>query len=362
MDSAIILNRLIEQDLDSLEILPGDWSTWKASAPSDGPHIPSSTFPFLFVEGHLGIPQKTLHRLYPPSTHFERSRVRPTDNCFLETLVKTTCITITNPAHQTALNTRKRLISLEIHDGFKELRFTGLLLRGVKHCAKESMLWDHRRWCLRRIYGLLPIDPEKAKLCIQHKAWSTATECLTFPNLPAQALREEFDLIRSACTIYPRNYHAWSHWHYIFDCCRASICYTSFEPQSAQETFLVMVEECQQLRQWILHHVTDFSAMNQFLLANQLLYALLEDNHALVPHEQLEEAKGKSSPSSLAREFWSLISSFPPHESLFLSLRSLLPHLAAEERDGYRLAMSRLEAPWRADGKVVLSTDAVNHK
>ncbi|EAU91594.1 hypothetical protein CC1G_11826 [Coprinopsis cinerea okayama7 len=333
---------VLSQDTSSLEIVPGDWSDWSSTGVENNP--PTAQFPFVLVDKNLGIPKKVLYRAYAYSHNFSRAL----NERFKEILDKTTCVMITNPAHQTALNARKRLILLHQLDVHRELHLTGLLLRGIKTCAKETILWDHRRWCLKQAYGQIHAEPTcQANAPIE--SWSSHAEASMFPNLPVEAFAPEFTLIRAACAIYPRNYHAWSHWHFVFDGCHSMLRYTLSDTHIQGQLLAVMVEECQRLNEWIKTHVSDFSAIHHFLLANSLLYNLSATHPSSSDTSGIFETGLGHSPAIVASLLWELLSSYPSHESLFLGLRSLLPQLSEEDENAYRDRLASLPLPhyWR---------------
>ncbi|KAF6760233.1 hypothetical protein DFP72DRAFT_883594 [Ephemerocybe angulata] len=336
------------QDLTSIEIIPGDWTDWIDSAPPGCE--PSITSPLLLVEWNLGVPQKVLYRLYLASANFSHinSVAIPHAKTVVETtLQKTTCILIVNPAHQTALNTRKNLIADGNLDARKELRFVELLLVGVKACAKESALWAHRRWCLSRLHGFAYEHfDSRAKLPSSAlPPFSDLTQSVSSPFLPSDAIRTEFATVRQAFTLYPRNYHAWTHWHQTFDLCCAII----------GELSMIVLEEIRGLRKWIDAHITDFSAVHHLVTSLPKVRELLSSQ--LFSPEVCELLETESSPSELAKQSWGLLSSFLPHkETQWLFLVSILPSLPPLEQEGYIQRMLDLDVPWEMHRKHFVAT------
>lgn len=121
-------------------------------APAEGANE-SDTKPFLLLDGNLGVPKKVLYRIYLHALQvFAQCKVRsnapdtaPSD--LSETtrgLTSTSAvILLANPAHTTALNTRKRLLQGKILQCEIELKFTEALLSS-RNCSNQSIL------CIRK--------------------------------------------------------------------------------------------------------------------------------------------------------------------------------------------------------------------
>ncbi|RPD52751.1 hypothetical protein L227DRAFT_658671 [Lentinus tigrinus ALCF2SS1-6] len=152
----------------SIELLPGDGSEWLAVA------SPAHA-PFLSLDRNLGVPQKAAYRAYLEAVsrfrgvrqrllHPRSLRGQPvSDRNIAEAAASSSVLLLVNPAHQCALNARKRLVELGSLDAAHELAFMGALLT-LREGAKQSILWQHRRWLLRRIHP--PIRPPQApSLC-----------------------------------------------------------------------------------------------------------------------------------------------------------------------------------------------------
>lgn len=313
----------------SIEILPGGLKEWESTEVPSGTPSPSQGFPFLLVEGNLGIPKKILCALYLAATSIPWRR----SSDIREISATTSCILLLNPAHQTALTSRKRLIRDGHLNPEKELIFTELLLRGSKECAKQSIIWDHRRWCFKELYGIMGPKPSTVPSCAEH--WSTAEEMQTFPKIPPAVIQHELNIIQHTCQTYPRNYHAWAHWHFIIDACLASVYFHSStadsdEPEplaGRRPDFLdVIIAECTRLRGWVEHNVSDYSAMHQLCQIQNLIEQLLHSG-VLVP----DSAKNLTS-LALVDQSISLVTTFPSHESLWMYLRISLAIIPAASR------------------------------
>jgi protein prenyltransferase alpha subunit repeat containing protein 1 len=150
-----------------------------------------------------------------------------------------------------------------------------------------------------------------------------------------KAIKHELNLIRHTCETYPRNYHAWAHWHFAIDVCYASIYFHSSISDSDEpgpqvgkrQDFLdIIVAECTRLRRWVDHNVSDYSAMHQLCQSHKLIEHLLRSG-TLVP----DSAKHLTA-SALVDQSLSLVTAFPSHESLWIYLRTSLSHVAAENQ------------------------------
>ena len=148
-----------------MEIVPGDGSEWFSG---ESQSTSAEHAPFLFVESNLGVPQKVLYKAYVAAVPwFSKAKralkvLKPTasgghiSTSSAEDLrYSSSVLLLANPAHQTALNARKSLVQHGLLDAALELRFTAALLH-VRTCAKQSLLWHHRRWLLRRLYPTSP--------------------------------------------------------------------------------------------------------------------------------------------------------------------------------------------------------------
>ncbi|KAF8161263.1 hypothetical protein B0H34DRAFT_673252 [Crassisporium funariophilum] len=300
--------------LTSLEILPGGLNEWESIELPPGSTKPHPGFPFVLVEGNLGIPKKILYALYTVAIAIPLRTADPHDAAAASCV-----ILILNPAHQTALNTRKRLIQRNYLDPKKELVLTELLVRGVTDCAKQSIIWDHRRWCLVRLHGVH--GPNTSAPILQQ--WASSEEIERFPKLIPADIRHELSILQATCEASPRNYHAWAHWHFTINVCLASI-YSSDNTITRRDFLGIMVEEFARLRSWLDHHVSDYSAMHQICQIQKVM-------HHLVKMEMLPVEEGNSL-SDLSNHSLALLTAFPSHESLWMYLRITLEKSQTEQR------------------------------
>ncbi|KAF8806528.1 hypothetical protein BYT27DRAFT_7101504 [Phlegmacium glaucopus] len=308
------VSELFQGPLTSFEILPGDLSDWESIELPSGAVKPHPEFPFILVEGNLGIPKKILVGLYLTAIGISLHTTN-----ILETTAVSCVIILLNPAHQTALNTRKRLMQNGHIDPNKELVFTELLARGSLDVGKQSIIWDHRRWCLRNIHGVM--GPNVLLPDLQY--WANSEEAERFPKLTPSTIRHELSIIQRACEAYPRNYHAWTQWNFMINICYASI-YSSND--KFPDFLAVIVQEVARLRTWVDQHVSDYSAMHQLCQTQKLV-----DYLAL--SEQFRDVfDGTQNSLTLAHHSISLVTVFPSHESLWMYLRVSLANSDPTER------------------------------
>ncbi|KAF8622762.1 hypothetical protein AX15_006849 [Amanita polypyramis BW_CC] len=242
-DLVLKLGDLLAQPLVSIEVLPGGLDDWAVQGLR-------SDFPFVFVEGNLGVPKKVLYGLYLAAvTMFTHTGAEPGEAAVASTSV----ILLANPAHQTALNMRKRLILRNRLSAGRELAFIELLLRGSTECTKQSIMWDHRRWLLLQLYGAaVPPDGLQAL-----NGWLGPLEWGMLPNVPAETARKELSLTRHACELYPRNYHGWNHWRYIMN-----VTYACLHRTNGTDWKGLVADEFVEMMKWVEGHVSDYTSMH----------------------------------------------------------------------------------------------------
>ncbi|KAH9856025.1 hypothetical protein C2E23DRAFT_882766 [Lenzites betulinus] len=332
--STVKLGKLLATPPVTIEILPGDGSEWFAEGmPAEG----SRHAPFLFVEGNLGVPKKIAYKAYLdsiPTFRRCRERLRSTfaamhgsssrpkavaDADAADTLESTSILLLVNPAHQSALNARKRLVQDGTRDAMDELRFVSALVT-LHEGAKQSILWHHRRWLLRRIY------PASNSPCFQRmKSNSDTTDdggnSLQGLVLDADAFRTELSVAAQACELYPRNYHAWAHRYLCVDALAALLRGGTGRPDPAPGLMAVWEEEEVHIRGWIERHVSDYSAMQYSCRVEVLVYGLREGNLVTAGTMEGTLAGGRENACEHA---WSLVQVYPSHESLWLYLRGAL--------------------------------------
>ncbi|KAJ7782737.1 hypothetical protein B0H16DRAFT_1494175 [Mycena metata] len=307
---------LMQNSLLSLEIVPGNIEAYLVEPPSPGQ--PSREFPFLLMDGHLGVPQKILYHLYPLALELLNTESREDQH-------DASCvILLANPAHQTAMNTRKRLIQSGALSAHAELNFSAMLLGSSRSASKESILWAHRRWIFSVLYSRT-IPYFKAS----SPGWVCSSED---PEIPPDMIEKESELISRCCETYPRNYHAWSHYHFVVQCIHTSL--RSSHPADSPYLPLFAVEFLK-LRRWIGSHVSDHSAVHHSCSIISLLQSseLPQYQPVLGPlvDGHFEHALG-------------LVASFPSHESLWMYLRATITLSPANANTLASKAISRTTA------------------
>ena len=193
----------------------------------------------------------------------------------------TRVVLLANPGHQTALNSRKKLVQNHFIDPRWELNLSASLL-SCRECAKESILWHHRRWLLRMIYEVS----------------ATAGADYIPETIPPEAFEAEFACASTACHVYPRNYHAWAHRGF---CVRALVASLQSVPSNPSK----LSEEYQVTLKWIESHISDYSAMN----------------HAINFEKISPGWNPAEGPLSTKEHATLLLRSYPDRESLWMYLR-----------------------------------------
>ncbi|KAJ3773340.1 hypothetical protein FB446DRAFT_733317 [Lentinula raphanica] len=273
--------------LDTVEILPGTVEQWQSNS--------TTPDPFLLVNKNLGLPQELLHKLYPCALSlFKRARSSVSVNLSspeaISLLQASSIILLTNPAHQSALNQRKRLIVLEYWSAEQELGFSKLLLSSSRVASKQSIIWDHRRWLFDFQY-----------IVGQNRQGS----------IPATILQSELETILQSCGLYPRNYYAWAHWEFCMDHCLEAC--TDPSPTTIEYPSVIATAFNLLLR-WMEHHLSDCTAVHH-------LCRLVERVHTL---ERIHGQSGQLSHLTfrrLSEQAVSLLSRYTDHETLWMYLR-----------------------------------------
>ncbi|KAI0767015.1 hypothetical protein C8Q74DRAFT_1277539 [Fomes fomentarius] len=296
------LAKLLNVPPISIELIPGDGSEW----PTTPEHAP-----FLFIDRNLGVPQKAAYKAYLEAVArfrsvrmrlrgVQESREAPfrTTADIDEALVSSSVILLVNPAHQSALNARKRLVRAGSLDATHELHFTSALLT-LREGSKQSILWHHRRWLLRRMH------PSPTPF-ISTPSSKDGVDTLYGVALRAEAFRAEFAAVEQACEVYPRNYHAWAH---RFLCAEALVCVLRSEGEGSPSGLAdVLEEEIEKTRVWIERHVSDYSAMQYHCRLRDLVRTARSEQHT----------------SGVCDHAIDLVRVYPTHESLWLYLRDAL--------------------------------------
>lgn len=316
----------------SIEILPGGLEDWVIMNLPPNVEPVSTEFPFVLVENNLGIPKKTLYVLYTAAVHMPW----PSSDMRVAKAASAIIILI-NPAHQTALNKRKLLIRHGYLSAANELQFIELISRGSPECGKQSMIWDHRRWCFQQIYGTMGVAREAPYL--EH--WASSEEMRTLPKMNPDSINHELNIVYHTCETYPRNYHAWSHWHFLINVCYAAI-HLSEDPTTDREYFGVIVHEYIRLHEWIDCHVSDYSAVHQLCQTQNLIH------HLELTRSSDTGTATRPSLTPLVDHALSLAAAYPNHEALWMYLRISLAGLPSDARTEF-LGCIKKEHPYNVN-------------
>ncbi|KAH9889517.1 hypothetical protein C8Q73DRAFT_707970 [Cubamyces lactineus] len=346
MSSTVVmkLGDLLDRPPLAIELLPGDGSEWFTA---ETPPEAAQHAPFLFVDGHLGVPQKVAYKAYLQSvSNLRQCRTPLSKGAALSTsrpelqsleardlqdlLASSAVLLLANPAHQSALNARCRLVQLGALDAAHELKFVTALLT-LRDGAKQSILWHHRRWLLRRIHS----SSQRTECTGNHSATDSGDsqdgeDSLLGISLDAGTFSAEFATAAQTCEVYPRNYYAWTHRYLCAEALAVRLKQHSAGSQDGKvELAGVWKEERTRIREWIERHVSDYSAMQYACRLESLDRKLsgLESGRSGSPCESPDKGEGT------AREHaWQLVQAFPAHESLWLYLRGALCLHFAEPR------------------------------
>ncbi|KDQ17739.1 hypothetical protein BOTBODRAFT_29895 [Botryobasidium botryosum FD-172 SS1] len=279
----------------AIEIIPGDGSEW-ISQNSD------SISPFLFIDAHLGVPQKALRKAYIEAMAVfhraseRRKRGDTSDENDALVAASTSVILLANPDHNTALNRRKELVLRGALRAPEELDLCAAILSEARN-SKASLLWHHRRWLLQYMY---PPGVDIAEEVRQAERLESAA--------PADALAREFDIVEKAAEAYPRNYHAWAH---RYACLRCLV----MSARTARPGAFVdlLVKERERMEVWVDRHVGDHTAM-------QYLCHVIEGMWEIGLEERNLPRRCDS--RTLAHAF-AMVRSYPEHEAVWAYLREV---------------------------------------
>lgn len=204
----------------------------------------------------------------------------------------TRVLLLANPAHQTALNSRKKLVQKGVVRPHWELSFSRSLL-SCRECTKESILWHHRRWLLHAIHGVTA---------------AADIDCIP-ETIPTNALETEFACASTACHLYPRNYHAWTHRRL---CAKALV--LSAHPEAPSKSG-ILAKEYQWTLKWIESHISDYSAMSHAVNFEKMFLG--------------EKSTDRGLPTKAHAAL--LLRSYPNYESLWMYLRGSITREDGEE-------------------------------
>ncbi|KAH8087849.1 hypothetical protein BXZ70DRAFT_537788 [Cristinia sonorae] len=325
-----------DQPLTSIEVLPGDADIWLSQDPT-------GQRGFLLQEGNLGIPQKVVYKAYiqaisvfqscPSSRRLLDGQTQRTkgdssrggiDASTITRLIHSSSVMLlANPAHQTALNARKRLVLAGLVDPLVELRLMAALLT-LRECSKESIIWHHRRWLLRFIGNRVSQNGFGGSSSSEGSTGDLIADedTLDGVHLSLALLGEELKVASKAVETYRRNYFAWSHRTRVVDALLASVhMLRSIDskgkgPSSSEsddELLPVLMEEHKWATKWVDLHVSDYTAM-QYL---RRIDTLMRRSSILSP-----QSSGISDiDPGISQHSLSLLQGYPEYESVWMYAR-----------------------------------------
>lgn len=254
-------------------------------------------------------------------------------------LEATSVILLANPSHQTALNARKRVVIAEGINADDELAFIAGLLT-LKHSAKVSTFWHHRRWLLLR--QLSPVQSDVSDI-----GTMDIDDRFCSYILPFSRYQTEIEISKKACDIYPRNYYAWMHRRLILRSFVYNLTINASIPASSSKEryHSAFVQELSESKTYIGTHISDFSAVHYLCQSLVALYRSSLELDTGVP----------LSTESMVEDAMTLVKTYPNHESLWLYLRLVISmhnvfqkqspvvdNALCREQDGMDLSAERL--------------------
>ncbi|KAG1860812.1 hypothetical protein F4604DRAFT_1684293 [Suillus subluteus] len=271
----------------TIEVLPGDASIWIPDV------VERSRSPFLFTENNLGVPEKELRRSYlfavsifsaarkASGLHTLENPSNHTMSSVIQDLIDSSAVLILmNPAHQTALNARKKLIVRNLINVGQELKASyGITGDGFSNAYTPPQALPQ---------GLLAdVVPDS-------------------PNfyLPPNDLSVEINLVTRACELYSRNYFGWTH----RTICIRSALVPGVHSTASDEFTEILPKEIISVMQWIESHISDYSAVHHL----KTLVCLTEDAETAFLPDNLLPVIGHA---------LALVRAFPEHETLWQYLR-----------------------------------------
>jgi len=168
---------------------------------------PSSPGPFMLVEHKLGVTYACVPILLRHATKRFRQICRQWDTAQAELLDLTRVMLLVNADNYTAWNNRKKVLEPMLRSESvvqQELKFLDLLFS--KH-PKSGEAWAHRRWVLDRAMSMEKGSWSKLRETAEAKA----------PTVRFQEkwLQRELAVCSRSSELYPKNYYAWTHRHWV---------------------------------------------------------------------------------------------------------------------------------------------------
>ncbi|KAI8889484.1 protein prenylyltransferase [Backusella circina FSU 941] len=252
----ILLNNKLDE-LGLLDVLPEVTDLPKASQPF---------YPLIAIDTKLGLGYASLVQLLKEA-HVRFVLLDNDDNQDTPALELVTRIMILlKPDNYTAMNRRKKMILHGHIDPKNELDLIQLIFTIPKH-AKSPTAWHHRQWLFdnNMIVNDINID-------------------------------NELELCQRACSIYPKNYYAWTYRSWLVS-------------TRCQQEISILNREYRTSRHWVELNISDYSGVQHLQRVMELLPLVSMD---IVDHTHWVEG---------------LIKRYPGHESLWCHKR-FCAHLA----------------------------------
>lgn len=214
-------------------------------------------------------------------------------------------------------------MQLGLIDARHELRVTAALMT-LRDCSKQSILWHHRRWLLRRIFKPVILSHNHD---LSPTSPTPSGDSLLHLDIPPEALRDEFSITSKACETYERNYYAWAH---RYMCLEALAGLVQISTSSHGESHALLMAEAISIRHWVEQHISDYTAVQYLYHVQIVLRNILSVN---LPRETLSPTPADGSLQRMSQlhdslEFVthaeSLIEFYPDHETLWLYLRAVV--------------------------------------
>ncbi|CAG8606183.1 26528_t:CDS:2, partial [Racocetra persica] len=278
-------------------------------------------YPFLLIGPNLGIPLEHLHKIFKEAHGIFMNLYNDRDKGYSGNkmiacvndeaieLVKqsTRCLLLINSDFYTAVNARKKLILNDLLDPVEELKFINLIFTFPKH-TKNSTIWHHRKWIISNILS-------------RHRSDNN------FDVM--ELLRLEIPIIRRIAELYPRNYYAWTHRHWII----------SLLPIYSSDSLSILDNELFNMEKWVRTNVSDHSGFHHrqicLIKKSQLYDSTIVNFHGISRDNLLSQIldSGNLSPNqenhivllwfNEIRFTRDLILKYPGHETLWYHLRFL---------------------------------------
>ncbi|THH33073.1 hypothetical protein EUX98_g1159 [Antrodiella citrinella] len=240
-------------------------------------------------------------------------------------------ILLANPAHQTALNARKRLVLSGSVEPLVELRLSAALLT-LRDCSKQTIMWHHRRWLLRRLYSI-----KRAADTVTSPGVTEDEDTLFDYDIPVPALAQELAIAARAAETYSRNYFAWNHRGRVVDALLVIVRKTLADnsPDGDLDHLEATLEdEHAWVMKWVDLHVSDYTAVQYLRHVDTSLRTMAAEmaRDGLSPSQRFADLEVQ-----ILHHAHSLLRAYPHYESVWMYAR-IVQGLEMSESDGLAYA------------------------